>query len=307
MTKQEEAKEILRQLGVPEKQQAKICQLTLLALAGITPDSSWIDTTNDWMRIHDIIRYSNIQFGEQYAENSRETFRKQALHHFRNAAFIEDNGVATNSPNFRYRLTNEMVELLKLYGTEQWISSRKAFTNGHTSLINMYSSKKKMSKIGFCINGINLDFSPGSHNLLQKAVLEEFLPRFAPGSICLYVGDTAKKNLIREDAIIESIGINLGNHEKLPDILLYNEEKNWVYFIECVTSVGPMSPKRFKEINEMIEHWASFGRIYVTAFPNSNIFKKFISELAWETEVWLSDEPDHMIHLNGDKFIGPRN
>ena len=70
--------------------------------------------------------------------------------------------------------------------------------------------------------------------------------------------------------------------------------------------MGPMSPKRILEINEMTKDVSS-GKIFVTAFPDFKTFKKFSEELAWETEVWISDMPEHMIHLNGDKFLGPRD
>ncbi|MGM9783872.1 MAG: BsuBI/PstI family type II restriction endonuclease [Candidatus Cryptobacteroides sp.] len=46
--------------------------------------------------------------------------------------------------------------------------------------------------------------------------------------------------------------------------------------------------------------------VYVCAFPSAREFKKHFDEIAWETEVWFSDTPDHMIHFNGDRFIGPR-
>ena len=92
----------------------------------------------------------------------------------------------------------------------------------------------------------------------------------------------------------------------MPDVVLYREDTNWIYFIESVTSVGPMSPKRILEIEQMTKNVNS-GKIYVTAFPDVKTFKRFAEELAWETEVWISDMPDHMIHLNGDRFMGPRS
>ena len=96
---------ILAKLQVPVKQQGDICAYTLLAMAGIKKSTSWSSATNEWTRIHDIIEFTKAFYKKSYAENSRETFRKQAIHHFRNAAFIEDNGKATNSPDYRYRLT----------------------------------------------------------------------------------------------------------------------------------------------------------------------------------------------------------
>ncbi|MCI5583106.1 MAG: hypothetical protein MR357_05275, partial [Anaeroplasma sp.] len=240
-----------------------------------------------------------------YAENTRETIRKQAMHHFRNAALIEDNAKSTNSPLYRYRLTQEFLELIRKFGTKRWRTALKKFTKTHEKLIDMYSSKKMMTKMNVNINNENLTFSLGEHNELQKAIIEEFAPRFAPGCECLYVGDTIKKDLICNSKKLEELGFKITVHDKMPDVVLYIEEKDWIYFIEAVTSVGPMSPKRIKEISEMTTNVKS-GKIYVTAFPNFSTYKKFSDELAWETEVWISDNPEHMIHLNGDKFMGPR-
>ena len=118
MNKLEEAREILRRVGMPKAQQADICCYVLLAMAGIKPNMKWNESNNEWIRIHDIILFVNTYYGTSYAENSRETFRKQAIHRFRTAALIEDNGMATNSPNYRYRLTDEALGLLKKAQTQ---------------------------------------------------------------------------------------------------------------------------------------------------------------------------------------------
>lgn len=237
MSKVEEARAILKELQVPAKQQADLCCFVLLAMANIKEQDLWLSATNEQIRIHDVIAYTKEYYGVAYAENSRETFRKQAMHHFRNAAFIEDNGKATNSPNYCYRLTDEMLSLIRNYGTESWQTVKAEFLNSHETLVSLYAFKRTM--------------------------------------------------------------------RKMPDVVLYSKEKNWLYFIESVTSVGPMEPKRIKEIEEMTEGVRA-GKIYVTAFLDFKTFKKFSETLAWETEVWIADMPDHMIHLNGDKFLGPR-
>lgn len=143
------------------------------------------------------------------------------------------------------------------------------------------------------------------HNALQKAILEEFAPRFAPGAICLYVGDKTNKNLVENQTLLKQLGIALTEHDKLPDVILYCKDVDWIYFVEAVTSVGPMSPKRLQELEAMTQQVTS-GKIYVTAFPDVTVYKRFVADLAWETEVWIADEPDHMIHLNGNRFMGPR-
>ena len=305
MSKLEEAKDILNQLKVPQKQQSDLCGYVILAMADIKKHDEWRNATNQWVRIHDVIRYIREFYGVSYAENSRETFRKQAMHHFRNAAFIEDNGKATNSPNYRYRLTDEMLSVVKSYQSIKWENERDNFLNSHNNLIDIYRSKKAMQKMPVKINGSDFSFSPGKHNHLQKLIIEEFAPRFAENSECLYVGDTIQKDLVKNEERLKELGFEITLHDKMPDVVLYSEDKHWIYFIESVTSVGAMEPKRIKEIEEMTQR-VSAGKIYVTAFLDFKTFKKFSESLAWETEVWIADMPDHMIHLNGDRFLGPR-
>ena len=163
-----------------------------------------------------------------------------------------------------------------------------------------------MQKMPVKINDQNFTFSPGKHNQLQKAIIEEFAPRFAPNSECLYVGDTTEKDLVKNVEKLKELGFEITLHDKMPDVVLYRDDKNWIYFIESVTSVGPMDPKRLVEIGQMTGN-VTAGMIYVTAFLDFKTFKKFSEQLAWETEVWIADMPNHMIHLNGDKFMGPRN
>lgn len=305
MGKIDEAREFLQLIGMPKAQQADICCYVILAMAGIKPDMAWSEATNDWIRIHDIIQFANAHYGATYAENSRETFRKQALHRFRTAALVEDNGMATNSPNYRYRLTEETLRMLKTMKTSMWEKSLQRFLQYHERLVDIYTFKKKMTMMPVKINGTDFKFSAGKHNELQKAIIEEFAPRFAPDSECLYVGDTTEKDLVKNIEKLTELGFEITLHDKMPDVVLYREDKNWIYFVESVTSVGPMDPKRILEITEMTQG-VTAGKIFVTAFFDFKTYKKFSDELAWETEVWIAEMPEHMIHLNGDKFLGPR-
>lgn len=310
MDKLETAKTLLAQIGMPPKQQSMICVFTLLAMANVKKDTPWSEATNEWIRIHDIIAFTSECYKVVYAENSRETFRKQALHPFRTAALIEDNGLATNSPNYRYRLTNEFLKVFQEQTDDDSIASEPGmalhmFMSNHESLSEIYASKKKMQKMPVRINQQEFTFSPGKHNELQKAIIEEFAPRFAPNSECLYVGDTIQKDLVKNIEKLSELGFEITLHDKMPDVVLYREDKNWIYFIESITSVGPMDPKRIVEIEAMTKN-VTAGKIYISAFLDFSTFKKFSEQLAWETEVWIADMPDHMIHLNGDKFLGPR-
>ena len=172
MSRIDDAREILNALDMPERQKADLCCYSLLAMLNIGPDTEWSAARNSWIRIHDILQFTRDRYGVAYAENSRETFRKQAMHQFRNAALIEDNGKATNSPNYRYRITDEMLELAQSFNTSEWEAKLAQFRANHTSLIDLYASKKQMEKMPVRINGADFTFSPGDHNALQKAIIE---------------------------------------------------------------------------------------------------------------------------------------
>lgn len=217
----EEARTFLEIIGMPKAQQSDLCCYVILAMARIKPDTPWSQTTNEWIGIHDIIQFINKFYKINYAENSRETVRKQALHRFRTAALVEDNGKATNSPNYKYRLTKETVKLLKNFQTPVWESTLKRFLHVHEKLVDIYASKKKMTMMPVNIDGKDFKFSAGKHNQLQKDIIEEFAPRFAPSSECLYVGDTIQKDLVKNVDKLKELGFEITLHDKMPDVVLY--------------------------------------------------------------------------------------
>jgi hypothetical protein len=311
MGKLEESKAILKALGMPKQQQNDRSAYTLLALARLNNDSEWSSATNRDMRIVEIMSFMATKYGKEYKPNTRETIRKDTIHQFCDGAItvrnVGNGKRATNSPRYSYRLTNEVLEVIKAYGTEQWKGKLDKFLANNETLIQKYEQSREMNLVPVQINSEAFHFSPGKHNQLQKAIIEEFAPRFAPGSEVLYVGDTVEKDLVKNRGKLSELGILMTDHDKLPDVVLYRPDKDWLYFVESVTSVGPISVKRVNEIGTMLEN-CRCGVIYVTAFldMSSNGFKKYIEDIAWETEIWIAEFPDHMIHMNGDRFIGPR-
>ena len=310
MDKVEIIKALLKAVGMPQKQQSDLCALSLLAMAGLRENDSLSRATGDWIRIHDVISFINTNYPQvHYAENSRETIRKQAMHHFRTAAIVEDNGKATNSPKYMYRITPEFLSVLRTWNMHKDgfrpTKALKAFLSVHQQLRDIYASKKRMEMMPVRINGTDLSLSPGNHNRLQQAIIEDFAPRFAPGAECLYLGDTTRKDLIKNVERLAELGFSITLHDIMPDVVLYRADKDWIYFIEAVDSVGPMNPARVHDIGVMTANVNS-AKIFVTAFLTFEKYLRFASQLAWETEVWIAESPDHMIHLNGHKFLGPR-
>jgi type II restriction enzyme len=154
-------------------------------------------------------------------------------------------------------------------------------------------------------DGTNLLLSPGPHNELQRAIIEEFLPRFAHGAKVFYIGDTEDKSLEVDREGLTGIGMYAPERgDRLPDIVAYEPARNWVFLIEAVHSSNPINDARHALLAKLTTGCTA-GRVFVTAFLTKADFRKWSAQIAWETEVWIAESPDHMIHFNGDKFLGP--
>lgn len=281
--------------------------MTLLALADIKEDSSWTEAKQRLIGIHDIMIFMKDHYGKNYAENTRETIRKETIHQFIQAGIVvknpDDPNRSTNSLKTVYSITDEALDTLSKYGTSDWQSTLQEFINDKGRLVEKYARLREETLRHIDLSdGTHIEFSPGEHNELQIKVIEEFWRRFCPDTELLYVGDTAKKMLYKQESILEELKIPITEHDKLPDIIFYDPKRNILFLIEAVTSQGPVSPKRYIELEELLKHCES-RRVYISAFPNLQEFKKHIDNISWETEVWIEDNPDHMIHFNGPQFL----
>lgn len=312
MSKITEAKMILQELGLPPAQCNEMSALTLLALAGVKDRDLWPSVQRARTSVSKgIMTFVRNDYGKDYAENTRETFRRQVLHQFVQAHIAEYNpfepSLPTNSPKAHYALHPDIVPVLRAYGTDDWKAQLAAFKQKHGTLSFLYGSHREAQPVVPLMlpNGEVITLSPGMHNLVEKAVVQQFRDNFARDSELLYLGDTAKKGLVMDTRALEQVGFPMSDHDKLPDVVLYDRRKNWLYLIEAVTSHGPMTPKRIVELKALLKS-SKAGLVFVTAFPDRAEFRKHMADIAWETEVWLMDNPEHMIHFNGDRFMGPR-
>ena len=118
----------------------------------------------------------------------------------------------------------------------------------------------------------------------------------------IYVGDAARKMLYLDESTIGRLHIPLTEHDKLPDVVLYDEKRDWLFLLEAVTSHGPMSPKRVTELQATLKNCTA-QCVYVSAFPDFREFRRHVGNIAWETEVWIAEAPDHLIHFDGEAFL----
>lgn len=311
MTKLQEAQEILKAIGLPKAQYNEMAALTFLAICNITEKDKWSKASANSLGItKDIMTFVNENYDKSYAPNTRETFRRNVLHQFVQARIVDYNpdqpDLPVNSPKAHYALTTEVLELVKSYKTKSWKKNLEQFIASVGKLSEVYLKERELIQIPVKLqSGETLKLSAGKHNEVQAAIVELFAPRFANGGTLLYLGDTAKKDLYVDKVGLEKLGIPIDQHSKLPDVVIFDSKRNWLFLIEAVTSHGPVSPKRIVELEDFLKD-CKVGKVYVTAFPDMSEFKKHSNNIAWETEVWLMEVPDHMIHFNGDRFMGPR-
>jgi hypothetical protein len=151
---------------------------------------------------------------------------------------------------------------------------------------------------------VTITLSPGGQNVLVEKILKDFAPIFARGGRVLYVGDTDKKFAHFDKAGLGKLGVHLEEHGKMPDVIIHYTKKNWLLLIEAVTSHGPVNPKRHQELKKLFAN-SKAGLVYVTAFLTRKDMLVHLGQISWETEVWVAESPTHMIHFNGERFLGP--
>ncbi|WP_421132975.1 BsuBI/PstI family type II restriction endonuclease [Alteromonas sp. A079] len=316
--KLEQAKEILSSLGLPKQQCNDRSAWVLLALAGVRPSDDWNVASAPLLPTVTIMDFIRTEYGKDYKPNSRETIRRQTLHQFDQAQIVDRNrddpARATNSKDNNYSLNQPIIDILKSYPNGDWKALVVKFLEDAPSLQAIYERKLNKAKIPVYLpDGSEITLSPGAHNQLHADIIHEFCPRFVgEGGKVLYIGDTASsrdeggKHMILQTEYLNLLNVPPMSHDKLPDVVVYDEERKWLFLIEAVTSHGPVSPKRWLELEDALKD-CTVGRVYVTAFPHRAEFRKNAADIAWETEVWIADNPDHMIHFNGDRFLGPHD
>lgn len=311
MKKIEQAQEILRSIDMPAQQCNEMAALTLLALLQVKQATKWQNASRSSQTVtKNIMAFFVAEYDKTYAANTRETIRRFVLHQFVEAGIAQYNpdnpALPVNSPKAHYSISEEALILCRSFGSPAWEIELKKFLSLKPGLAAKYSKARDSKRIEVLINGTTtISLSPGSHNQLEHEIIKNFAPVFAPGSTVLYVGDTEDKMGHVDKAGIKTLGISFDDHGKFPDVILHLKEKNWLYLIESVTSHGPIGPKRYGELLSLFKQ-SNSGLVFVTAFLTIADFKKYVADIAWETEVWIAENPTHLIHFNGDRFLGPR-
>ncbi len=304
---------ILGELGIPmeglsPRRKAKMAK-AFLAVAGMKPGMKWAGARSDnRLRSRDVIRWMNEYLGENISSGSYDDIRRKDLSLPVEAGLVQksagNDSAATNDGTRTYALRPETASILQKFGSLDWAHSVREFVAERGSLAEQLKRLRVETLIPISIGDTELQFGPGEHNQLQKAIIESFLPQFGHGAQVLYVGDTEDKFLYLRADRLADIGFFEISHDKLPDVVAYSKAKNWLFLIEAVHSANPISELR-KRVLEQLTKPCTADIIYVSAFLDRAAFRKFAKEIAWETEVWIAESPHHLVHFNGDKFLGP--
>lgn len=305
----DEALSILKDLGFPQEQQNERSALTLLALLDLQPGKSWAESKSPLCGITQMMNYFTKHYGKTYAPNTRETVRRQTIHQFLDAGLVllnSDNpSRPVNSPKAVYQVGEQALALLRTFGTEQWDNNLREYLTSVETLQQRYARERAMARIPVKTSSSqSIELSPGGQNTLIKQIIEEFCPRYTPNGKLVYIGDADEKWAYFDKELLGSLGVVVDAHGKMPDVVVYFEDKGWLVLIEAVTSHGPVNAKRHGELKKLFEK-SKAGLVFVSAFPNRRTMVKYLNEISWETEVWVAEAPTHMIHFNGERFLGP--
>ncbi|MEK6744072.1 MAG: BsuBI/PstI family type II restriction endonuclease [Nitrospirota bacterium] len=304
-----EALAVLDALGLPRQQQNERSALTLLSLLGLKPADAWERATDPLMGITPMMDYFAEHYDKKYAPNSRETVRRFTVHQFVQASLILPNpdkpSRPTNSPDAVYQIEPTALKLLRELGKPGWKTQLKKYLLTVEPLKKRYARERDTRRIPVKLApGQKIKLSPGGQNVLVKKIVDDFCQLFTPGGHIIYVGDTQTKWAYFDTNALRAIGVEIEEHGKMPDVVMHYVEKNWLVLIEAVTSHGPVNPKRRRELKELFSS-SKIGLVFVTAFLKRRAMMKYLDDISWETEVWVAESPTHLIHFNGERFLGP--
>lgn len=308
-TRVAEAQHFLTNLGFAKQQTNERSARVLLALLGLDPDKPWAEATNESLRTVEIMDWIREHLDFSYKPNTRETIRRQSLHQFAEAMLIEQNpdapDLAVNSPKSCYRIHPRALALARKYKPKMAQTEYDDYLAEVPGLKETYAAAREMNRLPVTVpNGKPLTLSPGGQNILIKQMVEEFCERFTPGGSVVYIGDADTKWAVFDQELLGKLGVTVDSHGKMPDLVVYLADRNWLVLMEAASSHGPVDAKRHGELGKLFDGCTA-GLVFVSCFPSRAEMRKYLADIAWETEVWCADNPSHLIHFNGERFLGP--
>ncbi len=311
-----EALFIIDQLGIPlegltGRDKEKLA-MALLAAGDVKTSKEWrkVKSTNSGYSIttKQCVEFYNTYLEENMSKGSYDYVLRDGFSKLLIGGIVERSKPESNLSDATrgYRISTEYARIISKFGQKDWEKQVEIFNKTHKTYRERLAQTRNIPMINVKMpDGKEFQLKDGEHNLIQQQVIIEFLPRFGYGATLLYCGDSDNKyGVINEKEKLAELGIKDLSQGKLPDIVAYSAEKDWIYLIEAYHTSNPITAERKYELEQMMGECAD-KCIYITAFESNDAFRSCKEDLAWETEVWIVTNPDHMIHRNGFRFIGP--
>lgn len=315
-----EMQEILQSLGLEKKLLNLRSACVVMALSGLEEGTPWEEANGRSLGIHEIIACINAGSygGKSYAENSRETVRKDTIRPLLISGLAVKNPGKShvhNSAKTNYRLTDEFVALLRVYGTTRFDMERTRLLARMDRQKKASSALSELSKRTVILSdGLTIDITHDGQGDIIQAVIEEFLPHFAADAEVMYVADAAgdifvehrldKKALEFIRKAVTSEDTSTGTLLK-PDVVCWDAARGWLYIFEACATTGVIDEKRKTDLASMFSGLTQ-RIIFVTCFRDRDAMRPWLSQLAWETEAWTAEEAYHLIRFDGARFLEPR-
>ena len=298
----DEAASILAAINMPAQLRNPRCVMTLAACAGLSNEGDWKHTSENYKGTHEIIEFINEHFPNKasldtqgYRENSRETFRDETLKKWISAGIMEDKpGLPTNSKDNAYRFTSQFAALLRSYGTKNWDDVLQAYRKTHVSYTDILKQAKELQR-GYDINfdDYEINLKQTAHNKLQIAVLKKFVPNFTKNAVLLYMADAKERKGKGREDLRKKLGIDV-----------FDKSRKRILFIEAYNSTGAFTVDRVNSIKGLCHCPPETEVAFITAFWDMKTALREFTKIAWDTDIWIVEDETHMIHKNGDKFLG---
>lgn len=297
----EEIKALLQELNFPPRRITEQTAFCILALANTTPRQGLLAghiRLTDGARIHDILNFVRQDIGRPVAENTRESYRKTSLRPLMEAGWVIRHQLSTNDPNTYYRLHPDFAHLLTL--------PRGPERDNLIERLRLPERRRPRPRPSLheevhvtLAPGHVYTLSPGRHNLLEKAVVETLGPALLQHPQVVYLGDTAPRAGYQDRSLMRRLNLPIVVSVSLPDVILYSTEEQTLLVIEAVISSGSVTQGRLTQLRELTAGPVSLGvqTVYISAFPSRRIFRRFVEDIAWDSSVWIANEPYNIIHF----------
>ena len=269
----------------------------------------WADAEAPLLGTRAIMDWIRDEYGTDYAPNTRETIRRFTLHQFVDAALVVENPDEptrpVNSPRWCYQVSEPALRLIRVYGTDEFHPLLVKYLQDAPGLSEQYRAERQGRRIPVTQpDGSPVTLSPGGQNTLIKQMVEEFCPVYAPGGHVLYIGDADEKWAVFHEEALATLGVATDKHGKMPDLIVYLPDQNWLVLMEAASTHGPVDGQRHSELASLFAG-STAGLVYVSCFPSRAIMRKYLTLISWETEAWCAEDPTHLIHFNGERLLGP--